>query len=137
MNSNKKAAETKDRKVILSTLWIFVVFNYLYVDLAMMIFYPAVYQRVAMGMSEWLVLGAAALMEIPIAMILLSRVLKYRANRWANIIAGVESTAFAALTLFSGKSPAFYVFFSAIEIACTLFIVWYAWTWPKPEVQNS
>jgi hypothetical protein len=27
----------------------------------------------------------------------------------------------------------FYVFFSTIEIACTVFIVWYAWTWPHPE----
>lgn len=130
MNTNKKTPETKDRKVILSTLWIFVTFDYLYVDLAMMIFHPEVYQRVAARMTEGLVLGASLLLEIPIAMILLSRVLKYRMNRWANIIAGVVSTAFAAFPLLSGKPPAFYLLYSLIEIACTLFIVWYAWTWP-------
>jgi hypothetical protein len=137
MNTNTRTTERKDRRAILSTLWIFVMFNYLYVDLAMMIFHPAVYERVAMRMTEGLVLVAAALMEIPIAMILVSRILKYRANRWANIIAGLESTAFASWTLFGGKPPAFYVLFSIIEIASTLFIVWYAWTWSNPEHKNS
>jgi len=136
MSANKESAETKDRKVILSTLWIVVVFDYLYVDLAMLIFHPETYQRIAARMSEGVVLAASVLLEIPIAMILLSRVLKYGANRWANIVAGVVSTAFAALPLFSGRPPAFYLLFSAIEIACTLFIIWYAWTWPKPEVRG-
>jgi hypothetical protein len=27
----------------------------------------------------------------------------------------------------------FYWFFAVIEIATTLFIIWYAWTWPRPE----
>jgi hypothetical protein len=136
MDTNKQTTEAKDRKTILSTVWIFVMFNYLYGDLAMMMFHPAAYQRVIAGMSEGLVFGATVLMEILIAMVLLSRVLKYQANRWSNIIMGVVGTAFAALTLI-GKPPAFYVFLSAIEIACTLFIVWYAWTWPKPEAQYS
>ena len=136
MNINKQPAETKDRRAILSTVWIFVIFNYLYGDLAMVIFRPEAYQRIVAGMSEGLVLGATVLMEILIAMVLLSRILKYQANRWANIIMGVVGTAFAALTLI-GRPPAFYVFLSAIEIACTLFIVWYAWTWPNPVAQHS
>ena len=136
MNTNKQPAETKDRKAVLSTIWIFVIFNYLYGDLAMVIFRPEAYQRIVAGMSEGLVLGATVLMEILIAMVLLSRILKYEANRWANIIMGIVGTAFAALTLV-GKPPAFYLFLSAIEIACTLFIVWYAWTWPKPVAQHS
>ncbi|HYB00121.1 MAG TPA: DUF6326 family protein, partial [Ktedonobacteraceae bacterium] len=71
---------------------------------------------------------------IPIAMIPLSLVLKYRTNRWANIIAGTIMTAVQFSTLFFGSSPTgYYLFFSIIEIACTLFIVWYAWTWPHPE----
>ena len=111
-------------------------FNYLYADLAMMIFNPGAYQAIAARMSQWVVLGATALMEILIAMILLSRILKYRANRWANIFVGIVGTVFVAVTL-SPRVPAFYIFLSAIEIACTLFIVWYAWTWPNPEAQNS
>lgn len=130
--TDAKPADTKNRKAILSTLWIFVIINYLYGDLAMMIFRPAAYQKIVAEMSEGLVLGATVFMEALIAMVFLPRVLKYRANRWVNIIMGVVGTAFAAVTLI-GNPAAFYIFRSSIEIACTLFIVWYAWTWPNPE----
>lgn len=125
----------KDRKTILSTLWIFVMFNYLYADFAMMIFKPSAYLKAVAKMPEGLVLGFAALMEIAIAMVLLSRILKYKANRWTNILAGAWFTIWVAMTLLGGKPPAFYMFFAAIEMACTLFIVWYAWKWPNPERQ--
>ena len=72
-------------------------------------------------------------MEIPIAMVLLSRVLKYRANRWANIIAGTIMTVALILTLFVAVPTLYYVFFSVIEITCTAVIVWYAWKWRNPE----
>jgi len=125
-----------DRKPIFSTLWIFVMFNYLYADLIMTIFNPMAYQAIAAQMSQWVALGFTVFMEILIAMILLSRILKYRANRWANIFAGIVGTVFVAVTL-RPRSPAFYIFLSAIEIACTLFIVWYAWTWSNPKDQTS
>ena len=137
MNTNTETTEMKDRKAILSTLWIFVMFNYLYADFVSLIFNPA-YQTMARSMTEGLVLGAAVLFELSIVMVLLSRVLKYRANRWSNIIIGVESTGFVAFTLFGGNPPApYYIFFVTIEMACTLFIVWYAWTWPEPEGRPS
>ncbi len=82
-------------------------------------------------------MATALLMETAIAMVLLSRVLGYRGNRWANIIAGAFHTAFVAWSL-TGETPTlFYAFFAAIEIACTLFIFWYAWTWPSPEVSTQ
>jgi hypothetical protein len=109
-------------------LWVFVILNYLYGDVAMVIFRPAAYQAIAARMSDALILGAAVLMELLIAMVLLSRVLRYPANRWANIGGGVVATVFAAATL-SPRAPSFYVFLSLVEILCTLFIVWYAWTW--------
>jgi len=60
--------------------------------------------------------------------------LKYRANRWANIIVGVIQIV-ANVQSLTGPLflNLFYVFFTAIEIACLLFIVWYAWTWRQPE----
>jgi len=84
--------------------------------------------------TQGFLLGAAILVEIPIAMVLLSRILKYRASRWANIIAGTIMTAVQILTLFVGTPTIYYVFFSAIEITCTALIVWYAWRWPNIEV---
>jgi len=121
-----------DRKPLLSTLWIFTMFNYLYADLLMMIVSPAIYQRAAAKMTAGTVLGFSLLMEILIAMVLLPRILPHRVNRWANIFAGLLGTAFVAATL-GGNPPPYYVFFSSLEIVCTLFIVWYAWTWRVPE----
>jgi len=84
--------------------------------------------------SQGFLLGASILMEIPIAMILLSRILEYSANRWANIIAGFIMTVVQLSSLFFGSAPTtYYIFFSIIEIACTSFIIWYAWKWPKPQ----
>lgn len=71
-------------------------------------------------------------MEIPIAMILLSRILKYRVNRWANIIAGSVKTVVMVSSMFVGDGPTlYYLFCGTIEIACTSFIVWYAWNWTE------
>lgn len=139
MNSNKKTAAIKDRKVILSTLWIFAVFNYLYADV-LSLFEPGIIEELMTGsiggiqFTPGVLLGSAILMETAIVMVLLSRVLKYTANRWANIVAGAIHTAAVFLSMFVGSGPAlFYMFFGTIEIGCTLFIVWYAWTWPREK----
>jgi len=83
-------------------------------------------------------MGSAVLMEIPIAMILASRVLPFRANRLANIIAGsimtlVNGFLTFVLPLTNGdfRDPIYpaYVFFATIETVATSVIIWQAWTW--------
>jgi hypothetical protein len=132
MNTNKITNIMKARKVILSTLWIFVLFNYIYADIFTLFFNP---EAQSGTMTQGAVFGFAILMETAIAMVLLSRVLKYGVNRWANIIAGIIHTALVSWTLFGETPFPFYIFFASIEIACTLFIVWYAWKWRNPEGQ--
>jgi predicted tellurium resistance membrane protein TerC len=79
-------------------------------------------------------LGMAIMMEIPIAMVLLSRVLEYRVNRWANIIAGLVMTLVQIGSNFVGTAPTLhYIFYSVIEIASTIFIAVYAWRWRKQD----
>jgi len=137
-NANKKTTEMKDRKVILSTLWIFAMFNYLYADFTSLM-EPGILEKIMTGaigdlqITQGFLLGTSILMETAMAMVLLSRVLKYRANRWANIIVGVIHTAAVLLSMLVGAPAPYYIFFITIEVACTLFIVWYAWKWPKPE----
>ena len=81
-------------------------------------------------------LGASVLMEVPIAMVLLSRILKFNANRWTNIIAGAFMALVQTTSLFVGSSPTpSYIFFSAIEITTLLYIVWAAWKWS--ELKNN
>jgi Family of unknown function (DUF6326) len=139
MKTNKTTeTEGKDRKAILSTLWIFATLNYLYCDVVGLM-NPDLLRQYLTGsvngihMTQGFLLGAGILIEIPMAMVLLSRVLRYKANRWANIAAGSVMTAVQILTLVLTPPVAYYVFFSILEIGCTAFIVWYAWTWSRPE----
>ena len=140
MNTTLTTTDTDRMKRKLSTLWIFVMFNYLYCDVIALM-NPELLKQFMIGnvggiqVTQAFLLGTAILMEIPIAMVIMSRTLKYRANRWANIIAGVVMTAVQFGSLFFGSAPTpYYVFFSIIEIACTSVIVWYAWKWSEPEV---
>jgi hypothetical protein len=129
-----------DKKVLLSTIWIFVVFNYLYCDVLTLMDSAVLNQLLTgtvggMEMTQGFLLGAGILMEISISMVLLSRTLNYGANRWANIIAGTITTVVQILSLFVGSSPTmYYLFFSIIEITSTALIVWIAWNWRNLEV---
>ena len=125
----------KDRKVLLHTLWIFILFNYLYCDI-MTLMDPSELKQILTGtvgsiqINESFLMGAAILMEIPIAMILLSRILGYKTNRVANIIAGSIMTIVQCMSLFVGTGPTnYYVFFSVLEITCSATIVGLAWRW--------
>ncbi len=86
MNTNSKTVGVQDRKAVLSTLWIFLVANYIYCDVFSHMV-PAALKELITGtigsiqVTQGFLLTAAIMMEIPIAMIILSRVLRYRANR--------------------------------------------------------
>ncbi len=130
MNSNKKTTEMEGRKVLLSTLWLFAMLTYTYGDVVTLMD-PV--KHGTMELTEGFLLVGSIIMMIPISMVLLSRILNYRANRWASIIAGTFMTAFLTLTLFVAVPTMYYAFFSVIEIASTAFIVGYAWKWHNPE----
>ena len=118
----------------LSLLWIFYMFNAAYIDITTLYYSVFINHKPAVHYTQAFLLDAGVLIEISIAMILLSRVLKYRANRWANIIAAVFLTAVQLITLFVKTPTLAYAFFSVIMIATTAVIAWYAWKWPDTEV---
>lgn len=124
----------QDIRVRLSTLWVFMLFNYLYCDVV-----TGFDSTQAPNLTQNALLAASFLMEIPIAMVLLSRVLSYRPNRWANILAGTFMALVQMGSFFVSAPPHYYAFFSAIEIACLLFIVWTSWRWagPAPATQMA
>ena len=66
----------------------------------------------------------ALLLEIPIAMIFLSRILQHRANRWANTVASVITGIFV---LGGGSLTLHYGFFATVEVVMLVLIVRYAW----------
>jgi uncharacterized protein DUF6326 len=119
-------------KSTLSTLWLFATVNYLYCDVVSLMDPNLLKQYLAgnvggMSVTPGFLLAAGILVEIPMAMILLPRILGSRANRWANMGAGALMTVVQLATLFAGKPALYYVFFSAIEIGTTAAIVWLAW----------
>ncbi len=134
--------DIKDRKVILSTLWIFVTFNYAYCDILSLMDSSLLKQYLTgvvdgLELTQGFLLSGAILMEIPIAMILLARILNYKANRWANIIAALIKTIAMIMTMFVGTPSMYYLFFGSIEIATTIFIIYYALTWNKAGVKSD
>ena len=127
-----------DMKERLSVLWIFALLNYLYADVIALWALLGSSPADTPHLGQWVLAGSAVLMEIPIAMILASRLLPLRANRLANIIAGSIVTLVNGFLTFippligMGRPPALpeYLFFATIETVCTVAIVWQAWTWP-------
>jgi hypothetical protein len=118
----------------ISTLWIVVLFNMLFADILNFIT-PGTLEELGTGyagslqITPGILLLFAFLLEIPMAMIFLSRVLKYRTNRIVNIVACVVTIVF---TTAGGTANLHYVFFATVEVACMLLIMWYAWKW-RPE----
>ena len=89
MNADRQTTGM-DIKVKLSTLWIFVLFNMIYADIISLMDPASPIREVMKGapLPPGGLLAGAVLMETPIAMVLLSQLLKRKANRWANIIVG-------------------------------------------------
>ena len=128
----------KDRKVLFSTLWIFVMFNMLAADI-LSFMAPGFLKELMTGyagkvqITQEFLLVAAIMLEIPIVMIVLSQVLRYGANRWTNIMAGIITIVFV---IFGGSTYPHYIFFATIEVISMSLIVWSAWKWSKPEIKK-
>ena len=119
----------RDLKSKLSALWLFAVLNFIYCDVITLYDHVFIKQSTTIQYTQAFLLGAAVLVEVPIVMVLLSRILEPRANRWANVVAGIAMSGIQTVTLFVGTPTMYYLFFSIIEIATTATIVWLAWSW--------
>ena len=139
MNTNIKTAKM-DTKILLIILWVFYSLNFMYAD-HLGFLEPGVLEGIMSGtvadgtvkITDGFLLGTAIMFEIPFLMIVLSWVLKYRANRWANIIAGTLFVVTQISSLFLGAPSPMYIFYTTIEVAGLLLLVWNAWKWTNPE----
>jgi hypothetical protein len=119
-----------DIKTKLSLLWIVVMFTMVFADIVGFM-NPGVLRDMMNGavgfqITQGILLLFAVLLEIPIAMIFLSRVLKHKVNRLVNIVAGIITILFV---VGGGSLYPYYVFFASIEITCMLFIIWITLKW--------
>ena len=123
--------ESIDRKVIISSLWIVVMFNMIFADiLSFMI--PGALTEIMTGYAEGVKLSAefmliaAIILEIPIIMIFLSRILKQKTNRILNIIAAIITILFVTI---GGSLDLHYIYLATVEVICLISIIIIAWKW--------
>lgn len=130
MKSKEINTAMSKMKSKLAALWLFVMLTYTYGDVVTLMD-PVKHGDIKL--TETFLLAGSIYMMIPLSMVLLSRLLNDIANRLMSIIAGTIMTITLIMTLFVAVPTSYYVFFTIIEIVCTAFIVWYAWTWRMPE----
>jgi hypothetical protein len=85
--------------------------------------------------TDELMLLGGFLAEIPILMILLSRILNNKANKWASIIAGIIT-----LGVFASAAPSLDIddaFHMAIEVAAILWIFRIVWKLPSNKKSKT
>jgi hypothetical protein len=118
-----------DTRIILSGLWVAVMLTYLWGDV-LRIFAGHVTPGELLGtkpsQGTWLFI--AALMVIPIVMLVLTLMTKNPAIRWANIIVPVLLVAFN-LSGFSGYLGTYDRFRLLVRFVFNALTVWYAWKW--------
>lgn len=124
MSDLDRGARLQTREVV-SVLWIVVMFSMAFADILSFIT-PGSLQQMMTGyageikITQSLLFVFAILLEIPIAMIFLSRVLKKSVNRILNIAASLITIAFV---IGGGSRTMHYVLLASIETVCMLAII--------------
>ena len=98
-------------KALLSTLWIVVLFNILFRDIHELLNPNYFVNLEQLNVSQGQLILYALILEIPILMVLLSRVLPLKVNQWANGIAAALMTGGMLMTMIGGDSDD--IFFGA------------------------
>jgi hypothetical protein len=136
MKNNIISLSEQEIKNRLSTFWIFIMINMAFADIIGFT-YPGFMAKLVAGgpidgivVTPTLLLVGALLLEIPTAMIILSRLLKKSINRWFNIIAAIITIVYVV-----GMSTptVVYWFFCSLEIIASLVIIALTWKWRNPE----
>jgi len=125
-----------DKKVLLSTLWIFLTVNFIFCDVFTLMHSEDLRNLLdgsvdGMQITQAFLLGFAIMMEIPMLMILLSRLLTPTPNRILNLVFGILLAIIQTWSLTVGDITMHYAFFSVVEIVTCISIVWVAWNWRR------
>jgi hypothetical protein len=117
-----------DTRIVLSGLWVAVMLTYLWGDV-LRIFAGHVEPGKIMGMEPtpgmWLFI--AAIMLVPIVMVVLTLTIPYPAIRWVTIIVTILVVIFNLFGLpYKGAYDNFLIAVSFVFNALT---IWYAWKW--------
>jgi Family of unknown function (DUF6326) len=116
-------------QIILSASWVALMLTYLLGDVLRIFSGDATSGKMGkVQFTRGMWLGIAGLMVIPIVMIMLSLLLPYAVNRWANIIVAVFFFLFNLVGLPTYPSP-YDKFLIIVGLGFNVLTVWYAWRW--------
>lgn len=124
-----------DRHSLLSLVWLFVLLNFVYCDV-IGLHDPSLVRSLIEGhagdieITPPFLLASSVLMEIPIAMVLVTRIASRRVARIASIVAAAFMVVVQSSSLLVGVTPS-YAFYSTIEIAGLIAIIVLAVRWPR------
>jgi hypothetical protein len=116
-------------KIILSATWVVVTLLYLYGDVLRICSGDLAKKPMAdMNLNQYIWLGIAVLMMIPILMVFLNLVLPQPVSRWVNIIVAVFFFLFnlAGLPTYASLYDKFLI---AVNMGFNVVTIWYAWKW--------
>ena len=118
-----------DTKIILSATWVVVTLIYLYGDVLRICSGDLAKNPMAdMKLNQFVWLGIAVFMLIPILMVFLNLVLPQPVSRWANIILAIIYFLFNLIGL--PTYPSLYdKFLLAVSMGFNGVTIWYAWNW--------
>lgn len=128
-----------DMPTLLASLWLFVLLNILFRDIHEL-FRPGMLEEILAGIvngtlvTDQLLLISGIVLEIPILMTVLPRVLAYRINRPLNIGAAL---LMIAATVAVPPRDLDDIWFFAIEIIALLVIIGLSWCWRRAQAQTS
>jgi len=120
-----------DVRITLSGLWVAVMLTYLLGDSLRVFagqFVAGEIQGKPVSQGMWVLI--AALMLIPIIMLVLCLTLPYPAIHWVTLVAAAFLVVFNLAGL--PHEGAFDNFLIVVSLVFCGLIVWYAWAWPAP-----
>ena len=117
------------RRAVLSSLWIVVLFNMLFRDIHELARPGALEEYMAMQVPEGLLLASGVVLSLLIAMIVLNHVLSRNAARWANLLLSLLAIAGLASNPPRDLDD---IWFLAVEVGALAAVMRLAWTW-RPE----
>lgn len=136
--------ELKDIKVNLklklAALWASFMFLYIYVDY-FHLFMPGTLENLLAGkvfvfeITQPFLLAVLTAVTIPTLMIFLSVALPAKVNRRTNIIIAVVLIPFTLFNLV-GEAWMHMVFGAVVEVILLCLIIFYAWKWPRIDMEN-
>ncbi len=128
-------------KLKIATLWTSLMFIIIYLDYFHLYMPNSLNDMIAgkvhvFDVTQGFLLAALAMIAIPALFIFLSVVLPAKVNRWANIIAASINIPLILYNL-DGVAWVHMVVGAIIQVILLVLIIYYAWEWPRIDIQKK